>query len=504
MISDRASAISTVNTMSSTSSSLMHQAVEHVAEAGRSSYKGHHRRHHWWNSDCLTARDRRRFWLKLWNSCGRPREGHTYTCYKLAKKTYRHACRTATCMNTVVSQTFKCLDMYYGSHRMNKFWNLVKRSKSSSVSCTDDIELSTLRDYYTNKFSKSDDNMNMSCGCANSEVEAHYNNIEKTTYSDFHISESQLLRHIRKLRQGCAAGIDIDGITAEHIKWASRSNVIHYMCSMLTLCIRFGVVPDSFTKGLLMPILKKPNIDPSVPKNYRPIVISTTFAKLLEVHILHECGEHEFHDLQFGFIESRGTAMAATLAHDSIDHCKHSGSHVYVCSLDAEVAFDSIPHCILFRKAMGVISNKYWRILVYWYRRLVVHIKWNNILSDMIHIHKGTRQGGLSSPFLFNLLYQDMMEELSQMNCGISMGHMTFNACCYADDVILCSVTVTGLQSLIDTANTYITNHGLRFNPSKSMCITFGNSSFRSKKWNIHDEQLSRKRHYCLSRSNII
>ena len=46
---------------------------------------------------------------------------------------------------------------------------------------------------------------------------------------------------------------------------------------------------------------------------------------------------------------------------------------------------------------------------------------------------------------------------------------------------------------LIDTANTYITNHGLRFNPSESMCITFGNSSFRSKKWNIHDEQLAEK-----------
>ena len=41
------------------------------------------------------------------------------------------------------------------------------------------------------------------------------------------------------------------------------------------------------------------------------------------------------------------------------------------------------------------------------------------------------------------------------MNCGISMGHMKFNACCYADDVLVCSVTVTGLQTLIDIANTY-------------------------------------------------
>ena len=36
---------------------------------------------------------------------------------------------------------------------------------------------------------------------------------------------------------------------------------------------------------------------------------------------------------------------------------------------------------------------------------------------------------------------------------------------CYADDSILTSLSVTGLQELIDTANSYITEHGLKFNP---------------------------------------
>ena len=40
---------------------------------------------------------------------------------------------------------------------------------------------------------------------------------------------------------------------------------------------------------------------------------------------------------------------------------------------------------------------------------------------------------------------------------------------CYADDLILTSLSVTGLQNLVDTANSYITEHGLKFNPTKTI-----------------------------------
>ncbi|KAK2151278.1 hypothetical protein LSH36_368g01034, partial [Paralvinella palmiformis] len=45
---------------------------------------------------------------------------------------------------------------------------------------------------------------------------------------------------------------------------------------------------------------------------------------------------------------------------------------------------------------------------------------------------------------------------------------------CYADDFILTSTSVTGLQKLINCANNYIVSHGLRFNPTKTQCATFG------------------------------
>lgn len=49
-----------------------------------------------------------------------------------------------------------------------------------------------------------------------------------------------------------------------------------------------------------------------------------------------------------------------------------------------------------------------------------------------------------------------------------------YNIFVYADDILLASLTVTGLQKLVNNANTYITEHGLSFNPTKTKCITIG------------------------------
>ena len=92
---------------------------------------------------------------------------------------------------------------------------------------------------------------------------------------------------------------------------------------------------------------------------------------------------------------------------------------------------------------------------------------------------------------MFNLLYQDMMQQLSELNCGITIGTTKYNACCYADDVLLSSVSVTGLHTLINTANTYITRHDLTFNSTKSTCVTFGRSPFRKRQWYIDGQLLS-------------
>ena len=486
-IRDHQTAKTEVDKMCEALQTVIHEAAQQVLDNRQTSYCGRHKKKHWWNSDCLYNRDRQRFWFGLWKAAGRPRDGHVFACYKMAKKSYRDACRLA--VNTGIGMTYKQLDYLKGHRNINKFWNLVRQSKCTSGPTDSDISLHSLHDYYQTKFDY-DHSYDTNTVCeAELKVQQHYEEVRCEVNYDFIMTEEMLRLYIGRLRNGCAAGID--GISAEHLKWSLDTRILSVLSGMLTLCIRFGIVGDSFMKGLLVPILKKPSIDPSLSKNYRPVVISTTFSKVLEIHILSMCGEHEFHDLQFGFVSSRGTSMAVSLTCDVIDYCVSKGSPVYVCALDAEGAFDGIPHSIMFSKALDVIPTIYWRLLIYWYSHLVVYIKWCNKISQPINIKKGTRQGGLSSPFIFNLLYQDLVHELSAMPCGILLGETSYNLCCYADDLLLCSLTIKGLQELINAADRYITQHGLRFNPVKTSCVTFGKSKFPNRKWHLQGTQLT-------------
>lgn len=265
---------------------------------------------------------------------------------------------------------------------------------------------------------------------------------------------------------------------------------------MFTICLRFGLLPDSFYTGLLIPVLKKKHLDPCIARNYRPITVSVALSKLFECCILEECSNHDFDPSQFGFVTHRGTNMAISLAHDVNTFCLARGSTTYMCSLDAEGAFDAIPHSVLFAKAIDIIPDHYWKTMLQWYQNMSVKIKWNGGLSDPISIERGTRQGGLTSPFLFNIFYQDLVELISDKKCGITLEGNQYNIFCYADDVLLCSTTPTGLQHLIDCAVEHIARQGLIFNPSKTICMVFGKNNFTSEpSWNIQDTRLAVEDH---------
>ena len=97
----------------------------------------------------------------------------------------------------------------------------------------------------------------------------------------------------------------------EHIKYASDGKIIYYLSIMLKICIKVGVIPKCLSSELLIPVLKKSTLDPQLPQNYRPITISSTLSKLMELYILDMSGIREFSDLQF-VIPGRGTSMASS------------------------------------------------------------------------------------------------------------------------------------------------------------------------------------------------
>ena len=123
---------------------------------------------------------------------------------------------------------------------------------------------------------------------------------------------------------------------------------------------------------------------------------------------------------------------------------------------------------------------------------MAVVVCWGGRVSPPVQVHRGTRQGGLSSPFLFNVFYLGLVQALDAMNCGITIKDYHYNVFCYADDVLLASTTASGLQSLINVAVEHITPLGLRFNPSKTRVATFGKpTSKQMPSWVIEGTPLA-------------
>jgi hypothetical protein len=78
------------------------------------------------------------------------------------------------------------------------------------------------------------------------------------------------------------------------------------------------------------------------------------------------------------------------------------------------------------------------------------------------------------------------------MEGGILINKIHYNVFCYADDLLLTSTTVTGLQRLINHSNDYITSHGLRFNASKTNCQVFGTHKFTKEPiWTLNGNTLN-------------
>ena len=245
------------------------------------------------------------------------------------------------------------------------------------------------------------------------------------------------------------------------------------LSNVFEVMLGWHVVASDMQVGSIVPVLKKPTLNPNMPGNYRPITISTTYSKLFELYLLTqfstECGK-----TQFGFREGMGIDMACSFMHDVVKYFNSNGSPVFSCSLDAEKCFDRIWHSGLFYKLQNRIVLSLWLTLFEWYTNLRAVVKWNDILSETFKVTRGIRQGSLLSPILFTYFIDDLLTTLSNTSCGLRIVHFLFNNFAYADDVNLLAATVPDLQKLMNICFEYSKKWRFVFGFEKTKCTVFG------------------------------
>ena len=379
-------------------------------------------------------------------------------------------CRTA--VNKKIKTDLSNCNKLFCNGNSRAMWNYIKKCRNVNRIPPKCISNKSLVEHYSSKFLYDKDKENCYIIQLRNKVKDKLTKIKNIRYN-FTFSDVLMKKYIKKLKGNCAVGID--GICAEHLKYAIHTNLVMHLCNMFSICFNYGVTPSNFSSGILIPLLKKATLDLTVANNYRPVIISTTFSKIMEMHILQLSDINIFNDFQFGFVPSRSTTTAISLLHDVGTYCVNN---------------DAIPFPVLFAKSMNIIPDICWRLLYKWYNNMNVRIKWYGP-SRPIVVSKGTKQGGLTSPYLFNIFYRELIEVLSKSNTGIIIENKKYNVFCYADDILLSSTTITGLQTLIDVSVNFIEKHGLRFNPIKTSCFIRGKHPFCSNpKWYINGEEL--------------
>jgi Reverse transcriptase (RNA-dependent DNA polymerase) len=84
------------------------------------------------------------------------------------------------------------------------------------------------------------------------------------------------------------------------------------------------------------------------------------------------------------------------------------------------------------------------------------------------------RQGGVLSPLLFSLAIDSIVYKIKSTDAGCYRSTICSSIFLYADDILLLSPTVTGLQILLSVCEKEIVYLDMRINVKKSSCIRFG------------------------------
>ena len=191
-----------------------------------------------------------------------------------------------------------------------------------------------------------------------------------------------------------------------------------------------------------------------------------------------------------------GCTMTSFLVNESVQYAKENNSKLYICFLDAKKAFDKVWHDGLLLKFYERGIDLYiWKVLVSLHANLTSYVLFRGHKSNQFNIKRGSRQGGVISPFGFLCFIDDLLHQLTMSNIGLRIG--SINVCCptVADDMLLQALTKIALQILIDICVHYFHLWRLEYNALKCNVLVCNETDAAYKRsnrqWKLGNANLS-------------
>ncbi|KAJ2938898.1 hypothetical protein O0L34_g17708 [Tuta absoluta] len=285
-------------------------------------------------------------------------------------------------------------------------------------------------------------------------------------------SPTDVAKALKKMKRGKSPGHD--GLSIEHLEYAS-DELYRVLSELFNLCLRFGYLPKALMRTVVVPVPKNKTGDLASVGNYRPISLGTVIGKVLErlIHP-HMMKPVRISDAQFGFRAGVSTDSAIFCLKNTVKYYTSRETSVYACFLDLSRAFDLVNYDLLWSKLTAAgVSDDILNLLKHWYGNQTNTVKWGDTESSVFRLDCGVRQGGLTSPDLFNIYVNALIEELRDTRIGCHVAGVCTNNLSYADDMVLLSPSIAGLRKLLSICERYATEHGLKYNVKKTEMLVF-------------------------------
>ena len=267
-----------------------------------------------------------------------------------------------------------------------------------------------------------------------------------------------------------------DNLPSEILK-ASFDHISNFLLSLYNKMFSTGEYPVSWGEGIITPIFKKGNIDDA--GNYRGITLIKIYSQLLLNRLTNWSEKYEkLSKNQFGFQKGKSVVDCVFILHSIITKVLNAGEKLYCVFIDYEKCFDKIDRTFLWQKLISEnVSSKLVTAIKSMYTTVKSCIRFKSTYSSFFNSYAGLKQGDPSSPLLFMLFVNDIIDNINaDLGNIFTLNQMKLFLILYADDQVVFAKSPETLQSLLTDIETYCNIWGLKINTAKTKMMIFERS----------------------------
>ncbi len=266
----------------------------------------------------------------------------------------------------------------------------------------------------------------------------------------------------------------IDKIKKYHLEETESHTIL---ANLYQVWLNAQHIPSFVKIGVIASLEKI--VNPTEPKYYRPITLLPMIYKIFERIIWWKLIDHKVENnlniLQGGFRVKRGVLEQLGALRVLSETAIKERKPLYVASLDIRKAYDMV-----WRPAIVYKLHKHYKVPLEICK--IIQTMLENTRSGVKNEHdieyifdtiNGVVQGGITSPLLYGVFMNDLLEELVKSGLGFQVNKKTIPGLAYCDDIVLTANTKEELYKLLTICEKHSKTWKYEFNADKCKVMAF-------------------------------